>query len=361
MTEFQIRKDNFAQHRLVDVGSDQNLTPGEIRVKIDRFGYSANNITYAVMGDRLAYWQFFPPHGSDAEGWGILPVWGFADVVDSNIADVPVGDRLFGYFPPADHLTMEPVHVTERSFSDGASHRAELPSGYNLYRRVNAEPGYSRDGDNERMLLFPLHVTSFCLWDVLQDNEWYGAERVVILSASSKTSIGLAYALEDDENAPPVVGVTSSRNLGFVEGLGSYDDVCSYDDLTSLDPSIPTAIVDMSGNAEVLGALHKHLGDNMRKCVNVGLTHWDGARSDENIIAERSEFFFAPGHIAKRIKEWGPAGFDHKSGAFLIQAATKSRAWMKLQRLDGLDGLAHVHADMCAGNIAPDQGVIVEL
>jgi hypothetical protein len=50
-------------------------------VKIDRFAFTANNITYAVVGDQFGYWQFFPPTGDEVKDWGILPVWGFADVV----------------------------------------------------------------------------------------------------------------------------------------------------------------------------------------------------------------------------------------------------------------------------------------
>ncbi len=63
----------------------------------------------------LGYWQFFPPLGDDTEGWGVIPVWGFAEIVASNVSDLPVGDRLFGYFPPADQLTMTPVNIAAQS------------------------------------------------------------------------------------------------------------------------------------------------------------------------------------------------------------------------------------------------------
>ncbi|MBC7103757.1 MAG: DUF2855 family protein [Parvibaculum sp.] len=41
-------------------------------VEIEKFALSANNITYAVAGDMLNYWSFFPAE----EGWGKIPVWG---------------------------------------------------------------------------------------------------------------------------------------------------------------------------------------------------------------------------------------------------------------------------------------------
>ena len=364
MTEFQVRKDNISKHRVVAGVPTENapqLADGKIRAKIERFAFTANNVTYAVTGDRIGYWQFFPVSGEDADGWGMMPVWGFADVVESRCAEVPVGDRLFGYFPPATYLDMTPTRITEQRFVEGAEHRATLPPAYNSYTRVNAEPDYNRATDNERMLLWPLHITSFCLWDALQDKDWYGARQLVIVSASSKTSIGLAYALDDDATAPPAVAITSRRNLGLVSKLGLYAQSVTYETLTDIDATMPTVIVDMSGNREVLGRLHRHLGDNMMHCINVGLTHWDETKAGDGLISERSEFFFAPAHIQKRLKDWGPDGFTQRTSSFMQQTAMKSRAWLKLRAIDGLPGLAEVYEDVCEGRVAADEGLIIEL
>jgi hypothetical protein len=68
MTEFQVRKDNISKHRVVAGVPAENaphLANGKIRVKIERFAFTANNVTYAVTGDRIGYWQFFPPGGED--------------------------------------------------------------------------------------------------------------------------------------------------------------------------------------------------------------------------------------------------------------------------------------------------------
>lgn len=364
MTEFQVRKNDISKHRVAagaPAESASQLADGKIRVKIERFAFTANNVTYAVTGDRIGYWLFFPPSGEDADGWGVIPVWGFANVIESRCDDVPVGDRLFGYFPPAAYLDMTPTRITERRFIEGAEHRATLPPAYNSYTRVNAEPGYDRTTDNERMLLWPLHITSFCLWDALQDKDWYGAQQIVIVSASSKTSIGLAYALHDDTAAPPAIAITSRRNLDLVSKLGLYAQSLTYDTLTDVDATIPTVLVDMSGNREVLGRLHMHLGDNMMRCINVGLTHWDETEAGDGLIAERSEFFFAPAHIQKRLKDWGPDGLTRRTSSFMQQTAMKSRAWLKLRAIDGLQGLADVYEDVCEGRIAADQGLIIEL
>ncbi|GAB3685290.1 DUF2855 family protein [Salinisphaera aquimarina] len=364
MFEFQIRKADIRQHRVIpiDAAADESgLTDGEVLVRVERFAFTANNITYATMADRLGYWQFFPPAGDDADGWGVIPVWGFACVIASRAGDIPVGDRLYGYFPPATCLIMKPVGIKPQRLIDGAAHRSQLPAAYNSYSRVAAEPGYDRAMDDERMLLWPLHITSFFLWDVLQDRQWHGARQVVIVSASSKTSIGLAYALNVDVDAPVAVGVTSASNLDFVENLGLYERTVAYDALTDIDADIPAVIVDMSGNVDVLGHLHAHLGENMRRCINVGLTHGSETGMGEGVIAERSEFFFAPSHIQKRVKEWGADDFGHRTSTFLRDATVATRDWLTLKTIDGLTGLAEVYPEVCAGRIPADQGLIVKL
>src|SRR5690242_13818907 len=72
---------------------DVALAPGRVLLAIDAFALTANNVTYAVFGDAMRYWQFFPAH----DEWGRIPVWGFADVVRSAHDDVPVGERVYGY------------------------------------------------------------------------------------------------------------------------------------------------------------------------------------------------------------------------------------------------------------------------
>ena len=360
MTEFQTSKSDFSSTRLVET-DPISIEDGEILLEINQFSFTANNITYAVMGEKIRYWQFFPPSGDDKENWGIIPVWGFATIVESKSDELPIGERIFGYFPPASNLKITPSNVSEYTFFDGSSHRSDLPPAYNLYRRVTKDPGTDSDSDKERMLLYPLFVTAFALHDMLSMNDWYGAEQVIIGSASSKTSIGLAYALAEDENAPSLVGLTSERNLKSVIDLGIYDTVTSYDQLTSIDASKAAVIVDMSGNGEMLAQLHSHLGDNMRFCSNVGLTHWDAAKPSAGYIQERSEMFFAPGHIQKRIHDWGAEGFDKKSATFIERTAIKSRDWLVMTNIDGLQGLSDIYDDVCHGKIPPEKGLIIQM
>ena len=364
MAEFQVRRDNYAEYRTVATApfaAEAELPPGTVVVRVRRFAFTANNITYAAAGDLIGYWQFLPPGGEDADGWGVIPVWGFAEVVRSSHPEVPVGDKLFGYFPPADELVMAPGHVSPDAFIDTVAHRAKLPPFYNLYRRVRNEPKYDDAYDAERMLLWPLYGTGFCLADALHENDWYGASRVMVLSASSKTSIGLAYALKDIPGSPPTIGLTSPGNLDFVRGLGLYDEVHSYDALAAVDSGRSTVIVDMSGNSGLLGSLHERLADNMLHTLNVGLTHWDQAAESDRIITDRSEMFFVPSHMQKRIAALGAKVFERQSSEFVRNAIARSRSWLKITSHHGLDGLAEIYPAVCAGRSAPEEGQIVEM
>ena len=356
MSEFQVQRTALKTHRLADgIGPDTPLGPDDVLLKIDRFAFTANNVTYGVAGEQMGYWNFFPPTGGDTD-WGVLPVWGFAEVVAGTA--LPIGERLYGYLPPAGYLKIKAGKVSNGRVMDMSEHRAALSPVYNALTRVASEPGYDPAQDDLRCLLWPLFITSFCLWDSAKVNDWYGAGQIVVMSASSKTSIGLAYALKADAEAPKSIGMTSSGNLDAVRALGLYDEVISYDDAPA---DAPTLIIDMSGNSKALGQLHRTLGDNMKKTLNVGITHWEVPRTREGYILDRCEFFFAPGHIQKRHQDWGPDGFAAKSSAFMAQTASKTGDWLELTHLDGLSDLAAIYEDVCAGRVAPTKGLIVRM
>jgi len=361
MTEFQVHKTDIKQTRLVEMNNNNELMTGQVRVKIDAFSFTSNNITYWALGDKMAYWQFFPAVDNESEDWGVIPVWGFADVVESNHDEVPVGERLFGYFPTAQELVMQPTKVNKNLWFDGSSHRLKLSPSYNMYRRVEVEDRYNRDQDALRMLLFPLHITSFCIHDMLSEQNWFGADQIIITSASSKTSLGLAFALHEDNSSPEVVGMTSGRNLGFIEKTQYYQKSITYDQLEKVDIDKKTVIVDMSGNGALISQLHTKLKDNMFFSSHVGLTHWGETDKGSGFIADRSQMFFAPGHIQQRYKDWGPEKFEHKTNAFMQRAAVDSSDWLEVTCIKGLAGLSEQFNVVSEGKLPAEQGLIIKL
>src|SRR5262245_24819840 len=207
------------------------LAEGELLLRVDRFALTANNITYAVFGDAMAYWSFFPSR----DGWGRVPVWGFADVERSAHPGLEPGERIYGYLPMSTHLRVRPDRLTPRGFVDGAAHRAKLPPVYNEYTRLAADPGDLAEAEDAQMLFRPLFATSFLIDDFLAESGFFGAREILVSSASSKTSLALAFLLaRNRRGSVRVVGLTSARNRSFVERTGCYDEVVPYERIEAL-------------------------------------------------------------------------------------------------------------------------------
>ena len=101
---------------------------------------------------------------------------------------------------------------------------------YNRYVLCATDPWHRPDDEPVLALYRPLFTTSFMLDDFIAENQAFGADRVVLSSASSKTAHALAFLLAA-RGGLKVVGLTSRRNADFVGGLGCYRSVVSYDDI----------------------------------------------------------------------------------------------------------------------------------
>ena len=62
-----------------------------------------------------------------------------------------------------------------------------------------------------------------------------------------------------------------------------------------------------------------------------------------------------------RIKEWGHEGFDSKSSQFIYDSCKRSTHWIKVEKLDGVEELADIYADFCAGKLPPKKALVIEL
>ena len=365
MKQLQTLKNDLSKTRIVQTKNPE-IEAEEISVSIESFAFTSNNVTYGVAGNTIGYWQFFKTTEDANNEWGCIPVWGFAKIIKSNVDELIVGERLFGYFPPGDILNLKPIKVTNQGFADGKEHRKDLPAVYNNYLRLSGDVNYDNSSDDIRSLLFPLHITSFCICDALEDEAYFGSDQIIIVSASSKTAIGVAQGLQEASNAPSIIGLTSQKNLNFVKNLGCYDEVISYDSLSDVNFNLKSVMVDMAGSREILGTLHGSLGDKMLKCLTVGMTHWDNEVTAEDalgqaMLRERTEFFFAPAHIQKRVIDWGYEGYNQKTADFMKARSNQSIDWMQVKKIIGLEDFISTYEKFVGGDINPNEGIIVEL
>ena len=64
-TDFVVARNDLQQCRIIETQlPDAAVLPDDaLLVKVARFAFTANNVTYAVMGDQLKYWSLFPAPG----------------------------------------------------------------------------------------------------------------------------------------------------------------------------------------------------------------------------------------------------------------------------------------------------------
>jgi NADPH:quinone reductase-like Zn-dependent oxidoreductase len=353
--DFLVNKGDWKQHRF-DAAPVPELGSGQVLLRVDRFAFTANNISYALAGDLLGYWRFFPA----PEGWGRLPTMGFGDVIASRHPEVAPGTRCFGFYPMSRHLVIEPGAVSGSQIIDGAAHRKGLAPAYSQYTPTGGDALYRPEHEDALMLMRGLFLTSFLAEDFIAGEE-LGEQAVLISSASSKTSIALGHLVQAKGRAR-AVGLSSARNVGFVRKLGCYDRVATYDEVGSLDAAMPTVYVDMAGNGALRRRVHEHFGARLVHSCTIGATHWDQTGGgDEGLPGPKPAFFFAPAQIQKRASEWGPAELGRRLAEAWSGFRRFSEGWLEVQRGSGRDAVERVYEATLAGRCEPRHGHVLSL
>ena len=345
ITEIQVRRGDLADTRVAERPDD--IGEGQVAFTVEQFALTANNITYAAHGVDMRYWDFFPA----PEGWGIVPVWGFARVTVSNVEGLVEGDRFYGYWPMASGVVLSPAKVSARGFTDGAAHRDGLAAVYNSYVRADAGMG-----DEAAYALFrPLYVTSFLIDAMLAG----GDDRLLLSSASSKTALGLAQAAR--ARGAVVIGLTSPRNRAFTESTGNYDLVATYDEVEALPLGPTTTYVDFSGDGGLRAAIHARFDATLGASWVIGDTHWDVPAKTARLTGPRPEFFFAPTVAAERIAEWGAAGFEQRLADSWTAFVASTAPWLRIVEGQGVAAASAAYARMVAGDADPAEGILLSI
>ena len=272
MADFLVRRDDL-RTTCVDDPRTGRPADGEARLRVERFGFTANNLTYGAFGEQMGYWRFFPAprrlgpdprvglrrgdriqgarHRAGPAVLRLLP-----DVLDGD--DAPAGRRrrLRGRrrAPRGPSRDLQPLlrgHARGR-FRARARRR----------HRGDAPAVHDRMADRASS------------WRPRAAGRWRSRAR------RARPRTATAYALCQLEDAPAVIGLTSARNTDFVRSLGFYDTVLTYDEADQLPRGEDLRYVDMAGDADLRRAVHEHLGDDLRASIVVGATHWDHASLD---------------------------------------------------------------------------------
>jgi hypothetical protein len=356
--EIQVRRDRIDEARLV-AREPEPLRDGEVRVAVRDFALTANNVSYAASGEMIGYWRFFPA-ADDGETWGVVPVWGYGEIIESRHPEFAAGEGFWGFLPMSEEVIFAPSGRKSSSFIDAAAHRQDLPALYNQYLFTGVDRDPLQALADERSLLLPLFFTSYVLADYLQDNGFFGARQAVLSSASSKTAFGLAKLLADLPGKPvEVVGLTSPDNIGFTKALGYYDRVLGYGEIASLDPARPAVFVDMAGSAKTLNAIHHLFEDALKASIRVGATHWEEFGGSDHLPGPRPAFFFAPAQVAKREQDWGPGEVQRRAQAAFVDMAQAARAHLRIERRTGAEAVAETYLALARNEVSPKTGLIL--
>lgn len=378
---FEVDKSNLKKTRVVALNLDKPLHENEVILKVDKFALTANNISYAIAGDSLGYWRFFPSESLSStmpildnmasptvnlnSHWGRLPVMGFADVIASNNSDIKVGERVWGFMPMATHVKIIAGRINDNGFSDVSPYREGLAPLYSAFERVHKNPFYAPKNEDFEILLRGLFTTSWLVDDFMDDNQYFDATQYLITSASSKTSIALAFAIKERGKIPSI-GITSTSNCEFVKSLGCYDQVISYDEIETLDATTRSVLVDMAGSETVLSTIHHHFQAQLRYSCRIGATHHRDLVQNELTTASAlpgvtPTFFFAPTQFKKRINEWGTNETMKHIGLSLLNYISFCRNNITINHTLGKNNVDPIYQQVLSGTADASKGQIISL
>ncbi|MFC4586708.1 DUF2855 family protein [Sphaerisporangium corydalis] len=322
------------------------LKEGEVGLAVESFGLTTNNVTYArFVEPGFSYWDAFP--GPD--GYGRVPIWGFARVEESRHPDVAVGDRYYGFMPMSSHHVVAPG-PSAQGFADTTERLHYLPPWYWTY-----QPAGEPDGrDDRRAVVRAVYPAVFNLAGLAERQAALGARSVLVTSASSKVAIGLAQRLASQGSALATIGVTSEANRAFVEGLGLYGTVISYGDLPSLSATGPVVFVDLTGDAGRLSAVYDSLAGDLCHTVQVGFTHPGSDIVPPPLPGPQPEFFFTPLVEAQAIEEEGAGPYQARYTQAEDGFVDSTASWLTVRRAQGPEAVAEVFAALLDGKQPPD-------
>ncbi|CAK5283402.1 unnamed protein product [Mycena citricolor] len=375
------------------------LPTNHIVIKVETFGFSANNVTYQALGEQPHFRYFdFHPVPADIAGsvaapktHGLVPVWGFGTVVASAHAKIPVGERVYGYFAPARYLVVpvSPNDVNKHAFYVPRPHLPEDRRPYNQIIRCATDPQYSSSPLDEAltMLYRPLFWTAFWFEDWMHTLNYRGASAFLISSASAKTAFCAAYVIRKRrarEGADVrIVGLTSARNLAFTQGLGLYDAVFTYEQLAHVVPRERRWVyVDVAGNDALNTRLFAEFAAEGRRekgicelvtSVALGMTNLAPASEQagafdwgantakaprDGTSGTRMEQFFMPEWLSVRKNQLSLEEIFERQHRAWADLMVDGKNWVKIVHVSGAERVKSAYERVAEDGFSPDIGFI---
>lgn len=368
------------------------LEVGEIRLRIDKVGLTANNLFYAQMGE-APFLKFFAvyPLEEECQHLAIVPAWGVATIIESANTEFMEGEQYRGFLHMSNVVQMK-ARRTSTGFDAYGGKRDKLNKAYNGFLRVQDSGSSPISGTGVKsdlaMTAAPGALSGFILYELLKMHDFYNGDSLVLTSASSKLSLSIALLLRDERNSgaiKQVIGYTSANNADFVKSTGLYDQVLTFEETLPPDAGSAQVLVDVAGDATIYKLNKQHF----IKAFAVGGTHTNAKASTFtafgpsgflkmfiDMIAPPAmkqwasrrlnphlEMFFAPTVIRELLARWGQDDMDRKSDAALKQFVDSAidGKWINVSRSESVESSQAAYQKIVLGQVPPSEAVILSL
>jgi hypothetical protein len=213
-----ILKDDISVHKALPLSSTLPPLKGDhVRVRTAIISLTNNNVSYALLGTALHWWAAYPvpadlqtPY-NDTKAYGIVPAWGYGEILESKVGGLEPGMLLWGFWP----TSSLPADLYLKS-ADVAGHFIEISEGrknlWNLYQR------YVLPDANARLASLTPQKVEEMAWEAAVRPVWE-AGYLLNRSIFGKTHIHPAnagpWSKEDaDLSAAVVVNLSASSKTG---------------------------------------------------------------------------------------------------------------------------------------------------
>jgi hypothetical protein len=290
-----ISKANIGEHKTISVSlRTSELAANHVRVRSAIISLTNNNLSYAQLGSVRNWWDTYPVPGglqppyNDADAYGIVPAWGYGEVLESRVAGIESGMLLWGFWPTADmpiDLNLTPADGVGQ-WVEHSAHRKELMNLYQRYYLFDAalrlphapidelawesavRPTWEAGYLLSTAVFGKAHIHPLGVGERKAEDADLSSAVVISLSASGKTALGFQEALvnrqETADQPSGLLAVTSSASdkllskASFPTKVVSYEDMVGDETLAWLRDRTPrkVVVVDFGGRGDSLVRLH---------------------------------------------------------------------------------------------------------
>lgn len=381
----------------------------DIKFKILKGSLTANNKFYLDFGDKppFHFFKCYPivPEQSSLvssssnsnddvvnnENYAHPCVWGIAQVTESQLDNVQVGTKYIAMLPIGESVSFRTPRVDTEDDNVLIVDRPTTNPDYNVFRKLDDED--DEHYEDLALACSPGIITGFGLNFHLRNCDFYGADALVVTSASSKVALALAVYLKHNDNpvTKKIIGYTSESNEEFCRKTGLYDEIMGYEDALNCErrakKKMKYVIVDIAGRGEVYNRNIQEPGIEIVKLLSIG--NASGTANKQSTFASFSmiakvklvltmmgapsmfsswmnpvqELYLIFNHMADLKKEWGAEKLRATLNEYerIFCKAATDEEWISVRTCDTEESIQKAFEEIVQGTVPPSETIILDV